>query len=104
MKPLVFRIVIAGVVVLGLLVFAGWHLLYRDTSIYAPGFTQRAFEEVHPGMTQSEVRQLLGEPLGVKDQAWYYSDPSNYGVYHAKIVVFSEDLIVSRKVTYVMHD
>lgn len=104
MKPRVFRFATLGLVALGLLVLTGWFLLYRDTSVYAPGFTQRAFEQVRPGMTESEVRQLLGEPLGVQGRAWYYSDPSNYGVYHAKIVVFSEDLLVSRTDSYVMHD
>ena len=104
MKPRVFRFATLGLVALILLVIVGWFLLYRDTSVYAPGFTQRAFDQVRLGMTQSEVRQLLGEPLGVRGRAWYYSDPSNYGVYHAKIVVFSEDLLVSRRVSYIMHD
>jgi outer membrane protein assembly factor BamE (lipoprotein component of BamABCDE complex) len=105
MKTRIFQfIALGGLLVLALLVIAGWFLLYRDTSIYAPGFTQRAFDKVRPGMTQSEVRQLLGEPLGVRDRAWYYSDPSDYGVYHAKIVVFSEKLLVSRKVSYLMSD
>ncbi len=104
MKPRVFRFASFGLVILFLLVTSGWFLLYRDTSVYAPGFTQRAFEQVRPGLTQSEVRQLLGEPLGVRGRAWYYSDPSNYGVYHAKIVVFSENLLVSHRVSYLMHD
>lgn len=93
-----------GLAALGFLVFAGWFVLYRDTSIYAHGFTQDAFERVEAGMTQDEVRQLLGEPLGVKGGAWYYSDPSSYGVYHARIVVFSEEEAVARIVSYVMHD
>jgi outer membrane protein assembly factor BamE (lipoprotein component of BamABCDE complex) len=104
MTPRARRTAASGIVALVLLVFAGWFLLYRDTSVYAPGFTQRAFEQVRPGMTQSEVRRLLGEPLGSRGRAWYYSDPSNHGVYHAKIIVFSEDLRVSRKVSYIMHD
>lgn len=104
MKPRIFRFAALGLLVLVLLVIAGWFLLYRDTSVYAPGFTQRAFDQVRPGMTQREVRQLLGEPLGMRGHAWYYSDPSSYGVYHAKIVVFSEALLVSRKVTYLMSD
>ena len=38
----------------------------EDTA-YAPGFSERAFREIEPGMDRAQVRALLGEPVHVFD-------------------------------------
>jgi hypothetical protein len=51
--------------------------LAEDDTVYAPGFTERAFRTVQPGYSQAQVLTLLGKPLGLRDYDgytyWYYS-------------------------------
>src|SRR5262245_13980999 len=37
---------------------------FIDTTSYAPGYTDRGFRAVRPGMTEAQVRKLIGPPLG----------------------------------------
>jgi len=51
-------------------------LFWRDSTQYAPGYTDRAFRNVMVGMTEIEVFALLGRPLDVhaaggKVYLWY---------------------------------
>lgn len=50
----------------------------RDTTIYAPGFTDEAFERIEVGMTAEEVHSLVGRPLGVRQEdsleRWCYGE------------------------------
>jgi hypothetical protein len=52
-------------VVAVLLVVGTSALLYRmmDSTEYSPGYSEKAFKEVREGMTEADVRRLLGEPL-----------------------------------------
>lgn len=34
-----------------------------DTAVYAAGYSDRAFRSVCPGMSEDDVRAILGEPL-----------------------------------------
>ena len=45
----------------------GWFFLSgnSDTTVYAPGYTDSTFRRVRVGMTEAEVRKLLGPPLEV---------------------------------------
>jgi hypothetical protein len=45
---------------LGGLVFG---LLGEEDTVYAPGYSDRAFRQVEIGMSQQEVLSLLGEPI-----------------------------------------
>ena len=37
-----------------------------DSTVYAAGYSDRAFRQVHPGMGVEEVRGLLGDPVGCR--------------------------------------
>jgi outer membrane protein assembly factor BamE (lipoprotein component of BamABCDE complex) len=52
----------------------------RDTTIYASGFTDEAFERIQLGMAVEDIYSLLGRPLGVREEdspeRWCYGgDP-----------------------------
>jgi outer membrane protein assembly factor BamE (lipoprotein component of BamABCDE complex) len=55
-----------------------WYWLYRDTTIYAPGYTEEKFSQVEIGMNSEEVYALLGPPLSIDSRAvlemWLYDD------------------------------
>lgn len=67
------RKIVRGGIILGLLLgfsvvgmVRGLPLLFTalsDTTQYSPGYTEAAFEAVQEGMTEDEVRRLLGEPI-----------------------------------------
>jgi outer membrane protein assembly factor BamE (lipoprotein component of BamABCDE complex) len=50
----------------------------RDTTVYAPGFNEEAFQRLKPGMELAEVYSLLGEPLAVRQEdspeRWCYGE------------------------------
>jgi outer membrane protein assembly factor BamE (lipoprotein component of BamABCDE complex) len=50
----------------------------RDTTVYASGFKEEAFQELKPGMDIAEVYSLLGEPLAVRQEnspeRWCYGE------------------------------
>jgi len=50
----------------------------RDTTTYADGFTEEAFQKLKPGMSLNEVYSLLGRPLAVRQEAsleqWCFGD------------------------------
>jgi inner membrane protein len=48
-------------------------LLREDTS-YAAGFSETAFRTIRPGLTESEVRGLLGSPY---QEWWFYTAPDD---------------------------
>lgn len=49
----------------------GWLLatFRADDTEYAQGYSDRAFREIRPGMSESDVLSLLGKPVG---EAWVY--------------------------------
>jgi len=50
----------------------------RDTTVYASGFTDEAFEKIQLGMAVEDVYALLGQPLGVREEdsleRWCYGE------------------------------
>ena len=52
-------------------------LFYRQDTVYAAGFSERAFEHVKFGQVEDEARRILGDPLDHKvfgeKEYWYYS-------------------------------
>ena len=82
-----------------------WILFLReDASVYAPGYSEAAFNCVQPGMSQSEVLALLGQPL-VKHSSshpetgeiWRYSEAPPDKNYWLRIVVFDKNGVVTKK-------
>ncbi|MBP5788490.1 MAG: hypothetical protein J6Y19_11835 [Kiritimatiellae bacterium] len=79
------------VVVTAVRVLAGWSRMHSaadfalylagltfDETIYAPGYSEKAFWEVRSGMSAGEVEELLGKPLWRREGApgeevWAYS-------------------------------
>lgn len=59
-----------------LLAAFSWFFLYRDASLYAPGFSESAFSQVRIGMSAQDVYSLLGEPLSISyesfPETWLY--------------------------------
>jgi hypothetical protein len=47
--------------------------LREDTS-YAEGFSERAFRTIRPGLTETEVRDVLGSPY---QEWWFYTEPDD---------------------------
>ena len=51
-----------------------------DTTVFAPGFDEKAFRSIEPGMTEAEVHKRIGKPLReVKSKPqidWYYGPPT----------------------------
>ena len=41
---------------------------------YAPGYTDRGFFRIRPGMTEAQVRSLIGEPF-YTNEVWSYNPP-----------------------------
>ena len=69
--------VVALAAALGLV---GWWWLTRDTTIYAPSYSERAFARVQVGMRLEEVHSLLGKPIavrrGTRPETWCYGEPA----------------------------
>lgn len=63
---------------------------------YAPGFTEARFAKIRPGMTEVEVRQLVGAPLERRSwspigELWSYSDSvTNVPNFHRRDVLITE--------------
>lgn len=77
------RAALVGVMLACLVVVVGGILwLSRDSTIYAPGFSEEKFALVRPGMTSEDVHALLGEPLTTQPanpgEVWTYGDPENH--------------------------
>lgn len=55
--------------------FSGFVLtLIGNDTRYAPGYSEEAFSRIRVGVTESEVRSLLGEPLK-ESVVFYEADP-----------------------------
>jgi hypothetical protein len=44
-------------------------MIFGDTTSYASGYTDNGFRAVRPGMTDAQVQELIGQPLG---EVWSY--------------------------------
>jgi outer membrane protein assembly factor BamE (lipoprotein component of BamABCDE complex) len=74
------RLPLVAIVLLALLGLGGWWWLTRDTTIYAPSYSERRFSQLEVGMELEDVYSLLGEPLavrrGVRPETWCYDGPA----------------------------
>jgi len=81
----------------GLFVIGGfytWVVYGRLDTVYASGYSERAFGRISPGMTKKDVVALIGEPLSTTEHSdeerWYYSEQStdSRSNYYIRNVVF----------------
>ena len=49
-------------------------VLRREDTAYAAGFSETAFRTIRPGLTESDVRGLLGSPY---QEWWFYTGPDD---------------------------
>lgn len=62
-----------------------WYWLYRDTTVYASGFSEEKFSRIEVGMPREAVDSLLGPPLHIDSQVveekwlYYASSVSHHG-------------------------
>jgi len=75
-------------------------------TVYAPGYTDRAFRRVAPGMSEADVRELLGEPLHVDETRWgtviwsYSKSPSDASYRYRNVVLESGRVVRIRHGLY----
>ncbi len=85
--------------------YDGWflsQLALKEDTVYAPGYSDEAFRMVRVGMSQLEVRSLLGEPLDVygpgarRDDVvgWRYSKSAGGASYRIRTVHFQSERVV----------
>lgn len=71
--------VAAGVLAVPSCLTTAWRTL-QDTTHYAPGYSEWKFRSIRPGMHESEVIRLLGQPLRIHAAepriTWYYGPPT----------------------------
>lgn len=109
-KFLFFLLVIPAIVVfawIGLMTIYFASPLFE--TVYAPGFSRGAFNQVTPGMSSSEVLGILGEPLEKNETKyspeiiWYYSKGKNLDAnYFARGIYFRDGRVrsVFRETSY----
>jgi len=63
---------------IAILLAGAWWWYTLDRSIYAPGYNEKAFKQLSLGMTESEVRSILGPPLSIdtvpQPEMWFYDE------------------------------
>ena len=52
----------------------------RDTTVYAPGYSEKRFRSIRLGMTDADLIQIMGQPFEDKSSGgyvnWYYGPPT----------------------------
>lgn len=74
MKTLLSSLILAVLLALS---FGIWWSV-SDTTVYATGFSEEAFQQLRPGMEIGEVYALLGQPLATREEdspeRWCYGE------------------------------
>ena len=89
-----------------ILVFAVlWQLAAGNT--LAPGLTSDGFLSIRPGMSEAEVREILGAPLEREtrvvhpgDKEWEYASPGFAGTGFAASIGFREGRVSGAEIKY----
>lgn len=84
--------------------YASWlttFLAASEDTVYAAGYSDAAFKRVRVGMSETDVAELLGEPLefyaveGTPDLVgWRYSRSARDASYHVRAVLFRDRRVV----------
>jgi len=84
-----------------------YSLLFREDTVYTPGYANSKYRSIEKGMTKAEVIGIIGQPFytnkdskakGIEERWWYSRSPSD-NHYRMREVRFVND-VVSRKVHY----
>src|SRR5262245_14949452 len=76
--------------------------LLEDSTYFSPGYSDRAFLTIKPGMSPEHVRKTLGSPLKnyfVKETGetgWLYSWKGRDTSYHVRCVLFQGGVVSAR--------
>lgn len=73
-------------------------VLYGNDTEYAPGYSEKKFARLKPGMTMDEVEERLGRPLqeyviGGEEFGWKYTRSPRDMSYRVRVVVFKAGLV-----------
>ncbi|MBN2383244.1 hypothetical protein JXQ70_10210 [bacterium] len=69
-------------------------LIYNHDTKYAVGYKEDVFQSLKMGLTQYEVKKLIGEPLTERkndkgDIIWHYSEPGKkYDHFYNRVLIF----------------
>ena len=78
----------------------------EDTTVYSPGFSEISFRRVKVGMSQDEVRRLLGPPLKeynfpkLGKTGFAYSESEADGSYRIRMVLFAQGKVTNLRAEY----
>lgn len=83
---------------------SGLRLIFGDDTVYATAYSEAAFRRIAIGMTEDQVRALLGEPLGMRVQpfgrtSWWFTTSPHDKSYRQRAVVFQDGLV-----TQILHE
>ena len=80
-----------------------WSLLFEEDTRYAPGYSEAGFYKIKHGMTEAEVKRLLGEPLMVDPPDsrrnytyWRYSESPKDTHYRQRFIRFQNGIVTER--------
>ncbi len=99
-KAVTFALISAIAIVLMVLLRVAWIVFGRLDTVYAPGYSEPAFNGISVGLSCSDVETRLGLPLSTiaepERQIWYYSKQANSRAnYWNRIVFFDSNCRVS---------
>ena len=79
-------------------------VLFSDTTNYAPGFQEQAFDEICIGDDKDEVLKVLGNPLqqDVRDglERWRFTESRADSHYRMRQITFENGIVVSKQSYY----
>jgi hypothetical protein len=74
-------------------------VMYGGPTEYSVQYSDARFREIRPGLSEKDVRTLLGEPLeiyGIRDNehGWAYSRKIGDGSYRVRAVIFRGSTVI----------
>lgn len=81
-------------------------MVTEESTYYSPGYSSKSFRRVQIGMSQREVRDLLGEPLreypvdGGRRKGWLYSWKRADSSYRERVILFESGKVVRKYSDY----
>ena len=78
-----------------------WSSGFVDDTVYAPGYSDRAFRMVKVGMSRGDVEHLLGTSIdgptfsqGLRIERW--SKAAHDGSFRERVIRYNNDVVVSK--------
>jgi hypothetical protein len=82
-----------------------WSSMFEEDTVYAPGYSDASFRKVANGMSESELKSLLGDPLslypayknrGQDWTSWCYTKSQNSSHYRIRSVRIKENIVIGK--------